>query len=61
MIRRYLVDMPWVGLSSTDIRQRVSRGQSIRFRTPAEVAEYIHVHDLFGDEPGASAHEPGHR
>ena len=34
VIRRHQVEMPEIGLSGTDIRHRVSAGESIRYRTP---------------------------
>jgi nicotinate-nucleotide adenylyltransferase len=34
-------------LSSSDIRQRVSQGRSIRFRTPRAVETYIDTHRLY--------------
>jgi nicotinate-nucleotide adenylyltransferase len=45
------VVMPIVELSSTDIRQRVARGQSIRFRTPRAVEKYIETHRLYRHLP----------
>ena len=41
LFRQHQVEMPLIELSSHDIRQRVGRGQSIRYRTPRAV-ETIH-------------------
>lgn len=41
------VQMPLVGLSSTDLRERVAAGQSLRFRTPRAVEKYIEAHGLY--------------
>jgi nicotinate-nucleotide adenylyltransferase len=41
------VDMPAVDLSATDIRERVRRGQSIRFMTPRGVEAYIAQQGLY--------------
>ncbi len=46
-IRRHQVEMPPMGLSSSDIRQRVATGQSIRYRTPRAVEAYIESHNLY--------------
>ncbi len=45
------VEMPAIELSSTDIRSRISAGQSIRFRTPRAVEKYIETHGLYRGEP----------
>lgn len=47
-IRRYQVQTPLVELSGTDIRHRVSKGMSIRYRTPRAVEKYIETHGLYG-------------
>ena len=46
-IRHHRVTTPILGLSSTEIRRRVSVGQSIRFQTPRAVEEYILGHGLY--------------
>jgi len=51
-IREHQVEMPIIELSSTDIRQRVARGQSIRFRTPRAVEKFTETHGLYrSDQP----------
>lgn len=42
-----LVTMPGMDLSSTDIRQRVREGKSIRFMVPRAVEAYIAEHNLY--------------
>ena len=46
-IRRHQVEMPEIGISSTEIRRRVTAGQSIRYRTPRGVEKYIETHQLY--------------
>ena len=41
------VTMPGVDLSSTELRQRVREGRSIRFLVPRAVEAYIEEHDLY--------------
>jgi nicotinate-nucleotide adenylyltransferase len=47
LIRRHQVDMPAIGISGSDIRRRVSQGQSIRYRVPRAVEKYIETHGLY--------------
>jgi len=58
-IRQAQVEMPVIDLSSTDLRRRVARGQSIRFRTPRAVEMYIRTHGLYRDlGPRSEEDEP---
>jgi nicotinate-nucleotide adenylyltransferase len=47
LFRQHQVEMPLIELSSHDIRERVGRGQSIRYRTPRAVEKYIETHELY--------------
>jgi len=46
--RQHQVEMPLIELSSHDIRERVGRRQSIRYRTPRAVEKYIESQGLYG-------------
>jgi nicotinate-nucleotide adenylyltransferase len=48
-MQKHVVQMPLVELSSSDLRSRVSQGQSIRFRTPRAVEKYIETQGLYSD------------
>jgi nicotinate-nucleotide adenylyltransferase len=52
-IRAHQVEMPEIGLSSTEIRHRVATGCSIRYWTPRAVEEYIRHHGLYRTETGS--------
>ncbi len=41
------VSMPVIGVSSTDIRERVANGKSIRYMVPDLVADYIETQGLY--------------
>lgn len=46
-IRRHQVEMPEIGISSTEIRRRAAAGRSIRYQTPRAVEKYIETHRLY--------------
>ena len=41
------VEMPVLGISSSDLQRRVREGRSIRYQVPAAVAEYVAEHKLY--------------
>lgn len=43
------VEMPVLGISSSDLQRRVREGRSIRYQVPAAVAEYVARHKLYCD------------
>jgi len=47
LFRRHQVEMPQVDFSSSEIRRRVARQQSIRYQTPRAVEKYIEMHGLY--------------
>jgi nicotinate-nucleotide adenylyltransferase len=50
-IRRHQVEMPEIGISSTELRRRVATGCSIRYQTPPEVDAYIRSRGLYYKRP----------
>jgi len=45
------VALPMMDISSTDIRERIAKGQDIEDLVPAPVARYIAQHHLYQDQP----------
>lgn len=45
-----VIEVPAIDISATEVRERVSRGQSVRYWVPDDVAEYIETHRLYLDE-----------
>jgi nicotinate-nucleotide adenylyltransferase len=50
-IRDAVVEMPQIDLSSSDIRDRVARGKTIRFQVPRAVEKYIENQRLYRVSP----------
>lgn len=50
-IKAHAFEFPIIELSSTELRQRVAAGQSIRYRTPRAVECYIQNAKLYRDLP----------
>ena len=50
---------PVMDISSTNLRERIGKGQSILFRVPDRVATYIYENHLYG-ATGRSDYDPGH-
>ncbi len=50
--RQHQVEMPAIGLSSTEIRRRVARGLSIRYRVPRAVEKLIETEGLYREGIG---------
>ncbi len=48
-IREHHVEMPQLDISSSDLRNRVNTGRSIRFQTPRAVEKYIEAHRLYSE------------
>ena len=44
-----LLDAPIIELSSTEIRERLAKGQSVRYSVPDEVLGFIERHNLYTD------------
>jgi nicotinate-nucleotide adenylyltransferase len=46
------LDMPVIGISSSEIRQRLAQGLSIRYLVPPEVEKYITEHKIYSTSAG---------
>ena len=45
------LEVPTLAISSTNLRERVAQGQSLRYLTPDSVTGYLHKHRLYGATP----------
>jgi nicotinate-nucleotide adenylyltransferase len=43
-----MIDAPIIGISSTDIVERIQHGKSVRYLLPPGVWDYIAAHRLYG-------------
>lgn len=50
-LQQHLVTMPQMEISSTQLRQRVAQGKSIRYQVPPAVEAYIHAQGMYRPEP----------
>jgi nicotinate-nucleotide adenylyltransferase len=48
--REVWLSMPRIDISSSEIRERVQKGLSVRYRVPDAVEAYIREHKLFGNQ-----------
>jgi len=53
-MRQSAVIMPQIGISSTQIRNRIAAGESIRFQVPRSVEAYIASHQLYSAKESQS-------
>jgi nicotinate-nucleotide adenylyltransferase len=58
LFRQHQVEMPDVGLSSTEIRHRVAAGMSIRYRTPRAVEKLIETQGMYREGGGRTGEGP---
>ena len=56
--RVQLIDAPIIELSSTEIRDRLAKGQSVRYYVPDEVLKYIERKQLYNKETTDSESTP---
>ena len=49
VIRRSVIKMPVIEISSSDLRQRIADGRRIRYRTPRAVEAMIDANNLYRD------------
>jgi nicotinate-nucleotide adenylyltransferase len=50
------LQMPYIGISATELRERRRRGLSLRYQTPPQVEAFIHENRLYTGQ-GAPAHQ----
>jgi len=47
VLRRYYSDRPLIGISSKEIREKIKRGESVKYLVPPSVEQYIIKHRLY--------------
>ena len=45
--KAFMVEVPGIGISATEIRARVRKGRSIRYLVPPRVEDYIRNHEMY--------------
>lgn len=58
MLRLQIIESPLISFASTDLRQRVAQGRSIRYLVPRAVEEYIREKGLYRDGSVTSSPTP---
>ncbi|GKU78253.1 nicotinate-nucleotide adenylyltransferase [Paenibacillus sp. L3-i20] len=48
--RLHITQMPPIGISSTQLRQKLALGRTVRYSLPDEVYQYIRGHGLYGSQ-----------
>lgn len=43
----FFASVPNIGISSSDIRERIMRGESVAYQLPSKVLDYIELHGLY--------------
>ncbi len=56
--RFVLLEGPRLGISSTDVRNRVAAGRSIRYLVPEAVERHIADHHVYAPGPAGASHHP---
>jgi nicotinate-nucleotide adenylyltransferase len=54
-LQNHVVSAPLIDIRSTVLRSRVAAGKPINYFTPDSVCRYIEAHQLYKDQPAASA------
>ena len=57
--RRHVIQMPIIQVSSSELRQRIAAGRSIRFRTPDPVRDWIETKRIYRDQADLSRRSVG--
>jgi nicotinate-nucleotide adenylyltransferase len=50
-----LVEIPWLDISASALRERVAKGRPIKYQLPEPVERYVHEHGLYRPTPRRQA------